>query len=77
MTITLADTYVAEQKLKIISERQNVISMTTIWKGKQILMTYNRVMEMLAPIDWVNEDEIGEEDYDELINVIKKYVRGT
>ncbi len=76
MTIALTDIYVAEQKLRIISEKQNVLSMTTLWKGKQILMTYNTVMRKLATLDWVNEDEVGEEDYVELTKIIKKCVRG-
>ena len=77
MTIALTDIYVAEQKLKIISEKQNVLSLTTLWKGKQILMTYNTVMKMLAPLEWIDENEVGEEDYIELTKIIKKSVRNT
>ena len=77
MKPTLIDIYVAEQKLKIISEKQNVLVMTTIWKGRYILMTYNTVMKMLAPLEWVDDyaDEISNEDYDTLTKIIKKCVR--
>ena len=77
MKPTLIDIYVAEQRLRIISEKQNILSITTIWKGRHILMTYNRVMKVLAPLDWVSEDEIGEEDYKELTKIIRKCIRGT
>ena len=77
MRVSLSDIYIAEQKLKIISEKQNVLSLTTLWKGKQILMTYNTVMKMLAPLEWIDENEVGEEDYIELTKIIKKSVRNT
>ena len=74
---SLIDTHIAEQKLKIISERQGVLKITTIWKGKYILMTYNKAMKMLASLDWIDEDEVNEEDYAELIKIIKKCIRNT
>ena len=77
MKPTLIDIYVAEQRLRIISEKQNILSIATVWKGRYILMTYNRVMGMLAPIDWINDGEVGEEDYKELIKIIKRCVRDT
>ena len=77
MRISLSDIYIAEQKLRIISEKQNVLSLTTLWKGKQILMTYNKVMGMLAPLDWIDEGEVDEEDYKELTKIIKKCIRNT
>ena len=77
MNTSLLDVHMAEQKLKIISEKQNVLVMTTIWKGRYILMTYNTVMKMLAPLEWVDDyaDEISNEDYDTLTKIIKKCVR--
>ena len=77
MRISLSDIYIAEQKLRIISEKQNVLALTTLWKGKQILMTYNKVMGMLAPLDWIDEGEVDEEDYKELTKIIKKCIRNT
>jgi len=75
--ISLMDIYIAEHKLKIISERQGVLKIATIWKGKYILMTYNKLMGMLAPLDWVDGSEVSEEDYVELTKIIKKCIRNT
>ncbi len=74
---SLIDIHIAEKKLKIISEKQNILKITTIWRSKYILMTYNKTMQTLVSIDWVNADEISEEDSIKLTKVIKKCVRGT
>jgi len=74
---SLIDIHIAEKKLKIISEKQNILKITTIWRSKYILMTYNKTMQTLVSIDWINADEISEEDSIKLTKVIKKCVRGT
>ena len=66
--------YVAEQKLKILSEKQNILKITTIWKGSYIFVMYNKVLNDIS-IFGNDTSEIENEDTQQIIEIIKKYIK--
>ena len=74
---SLIDIYIAEQKLKIIAEKYGILKLTTVWKGRYILMTYNKATKMIDPIEWIITNDIDEKEYGELTKIIQKCIRNT
>jgi len=70
------DIYVAEQKLKILSEKQNILKITTVWKGSYIFVMYNKVLNDIS-IFGNGTNEIENEDTQQIIEIIKKYIKKT
>jgi len=68
--------YVAEQKLKILSEKQNILKITTIWKGSYIFVMYNKILNEIS-IFGNDTSEIESEDTQQIIEIIKKYIKKT
>jgi len=68
------DIYVAEQKLKILSEKQNILKITTIWKGSYIFVMYNKILNEIS-IFGNDTSEIESEDNQQIIEIIKKYIK--
>jgi len=73
------DIYVAEQKLKILSEKQNILKITTIWKGSYIFVMYNKILNDISIFgnDTNDTNDIENEDTQQIIEIIKKYIKKT
>jgi len=72
--ISLIDIHMAEQKLRVLSEKQNILVVSTVWMGEYILITYNKVSNSLSFSGMINK-EIDEEELIKLTNIIKKYIK--
>lgn len=76
MNANLMDIYVAEQKLRVLSEKQNILMVSTIWVGEYILITYNKISDSLSFSGMTNR-EINDDEIVQLTSIIKKYIKKT